>query len=110
MTEHYSGEWGTAALSVQTEACRALSARAEEAEYVTRQQAKQNQALRAERDAALAVIARVREMHRPSMDSFGPTCEICGEDVGRDVTDQYPCATVQALAAAVPTEPPGAQR
>jgi len=50
-----------------------------------------------ERDAALAVIAKVRELHEPWTNSFGPLCEICGEDVGRECHDQYPCETIRAL-------------
>ena len=52
-----------------------------------------------ERDAALAVVERVRELHKPWASSLSPVCVVCGEDVGRGVYDQYPCATVQALAA-----------
>jgi len=62
----------------------------------------------AERDAALAVIERVREIHRPWTASppVCPECEICGPDTGRAADDQYPCATVRALdALAAPEEP-----
>jgi hypothetical protein len=61
-----------------------------------------------ELDDVLAVIERVREMHRPwtARPPFCPECVICGPDTGRAADDQYPCATVRALdALAAPKEP-----
>jgi hypothetical protein len=61
---------------------------------------------RAERDAALAALGRVRALHRPWTGGLFPECEICGPDTGRAADDQYPCATVQALDAIdAPEEP-----
>jgi len=54
-------------------------------------------------DRALAAIERVRELHQPWAMTLGRTCIICGDDVDRSPSDQYPCATVRALNV-VPTE------
>ena len=56
--------------------------------------------------SALAVVERVRVLHRPWTGGLFPECETCGPDTGRAADDQYPCATVQALDAIdAPEEP-----
>jgi len=86
---------GTAALSAQTEACRALAA---ENERLRRERAAmyaENVTLEAERDAALAVIARVTAWRDELASNRGGW----DQDIAAKLTELL-------TAAAVPTEPP----